>query len=308
MASHSYEARVILALEAIRKDKKLSLRAVAKIFEVFDRTLYRRRDGHTLRRDTEPNLKNLTRSEETTIVQYILELCARSFPPRLSGVEDMANQLLCVRDAPPVGKFWAHNFVRRHLELRTRYTRRYDYQWAKCEDPKAIGEWFDLVRNMKAKHGILDDDTYNFGETGFMMGIIHVGMVVTSSDGRSKAKLAQPGNREWATVIGAVNAQGWAIPPFIILAVQYHQASWYEETGIPAIWRIQVTDNGWTNNEAGLAWIKHFDYHTASHTKGGRRLLILDGHESHHSTVFELYCQEHNIVTLCMPAYSSYYL
>ena len=58
---------------------------------------------------------------------------------------------------------------------------------------------------MKAKHGILDDDTYNFDETGFMMGIIHMGMVITSSDGR-KAKLAQPGNREWATVIGAVNA------------------------------------------------------------------------------------------------------
>ena len=57
---------------------------------------------------------------------------------------------------------------------------------------------------MKAKHGILDDDTYNFDETGFMMGIIYVGIVVTSSNGR-KAKLAQPGNREWAIVIRAVN-------------------------------------------------------------------------------------------------------
>ena len=59
---------------------------------------------------------------------------------------------------------------------------------------------------MKAKHGILDDDIYNFDETGFMMGVIHIGMVVISSNGRSKAKLAQPGNREWAIVIGAINA------------------------------------------------------------------------------------------------------
>ena len=29
-----------------------------------------------------------------------------------------------------------------------------------------------------------------------MMGIIFVGMVVTTSDGRSKVKLAQPSNRE----------------------------------------------------------------------------------------------------------------
>ena len=42
--------------------------------------------------------------------------------------------------------------------------------------------------------------------------------------------------------------------------------------------------------------------------KGAYRLLILDGHESHHSTDFEVYCKENNIVTLCMPAHSSHRL
>ncbi len=36
----------------------------------------------------------------------------------------------------------------------------------------------------------MDDDIYNFDEIGFIMGIIFVGMVVTTSDGCSKAKLA----------------------------------------------------------------------------------------------------------------------
>jgi hypothetical protein len=36
--------------------------------------------------------------------------------------------------------------------------------------------------------------------------------------------------------------------------------------------------------------------------------LILDGHESYHSTEFELYCQQNNIITLCMPLHSSYLL
>jgi hypothetical protein len=220
----------------------------------------------------------------------------------------MANQLLRVRDAPPVGKLWAHNFVQRKKELKMRWSRRYDYQRAKCEDPKVIGDWFALVRNTKAKYGIVDDDIYNFDETGFMMGIICVGMVVTISDGRSKAKLAQPGNREWATVIQGVNALGWAIPPFIILAAQYHLANWYTECNLPADWRIATTDNGWTTNAVGLDWIKHFDYHTAPRAKGKYRLLILDGHESHHSTEFELHCQQNNIITLCMPPHSSHLL
>jgi hypothetical protein len=30
-----------------------------------------------------------------------------------------------------------------------------------------ISPWFDLVRNVKAKYRILDEDTYNFDETGF---------------------------------------------------------------------------------------------------------------------------------------------
>jgi hypothetical protein len=36
--------------------------------------------------------------------------------------------------------------------------------------------------------------------------------------------------------------------------------------------------------------------------------LVLDGHESHHSTEFELFCKENKIITLCMPAHSSHIL
>ena len=218
MPATSKEANIILALEALQNDENLTVAAAAKIYNVNRCTLQRRRAGKPARRDIPANSRNLTDLEEQTIVQYVVELYTRAFPPRLGDVEDMANQLRRARNAPPVGKRWAHNFVKRQDDLRTRYTRRYDYQRAKCEDPKVISEWFALVRNVKAKYGIVDDDTYNFDETGFIMGIIFAGMVVTTSDGRSKAKLAQPGNREWATVIQGVNALGWAIPPFIILA------------------------------------------------------------------------------------------
>ena len=227
------ESRVILALQALQRDKNLSIRSAAKIYNIPATTIRHRRDGRTARRDTRPNSTKFTESEEEAIVQYVIELVTRSFPPRLRGVEEMANHLLRVRDALPVGQKWARNFVKRRPELRTRWSRRYDYQRAKCEDPKLISEWFALIQNTKAKYGILDDDTFNFDEVGFMMGVIFAGMVVTTSDGRTRAKLAQPGNREWSTVIQAVNARGWAIPPFIILAAQNHLANWYQECGLP---------------------------------------------------------------------------
>ena len=113
MPSTSKESRIILALQALQNDKKLSIRAAAKAYGVSQATLGRRRAGKPARDDTTPKSKNLTLSEEEAIVRYIIELVARAFPPRLCGVEDMANQLLRKRNAPPVGKLWAHRFVKR---------------------------------------------------------------------------------------------------------------------------------------------------------------------------------------------------
>lgn len=52
-----------------------------------------------------------------------------------------------------------------------------------------------------AKYGIAEADVYNFDETGFMMGVISLAMVVTSAERRGRLKMAQQGNREWVIVI-----------------------------------------------------------------------------------------------------------
>ncbi|KAM9874235.1 transposase, partial [Verticillium dahliae] len=83
---------------------------------------------------------------------------------------------------------------------------------------------------------------------------------------------------------------------------------WYENSPLPQDWVIATSDNGWTTNERGLEWIQHFDKHTKPRKTGGYRLLILDGHESHDYTDFELHCKENNIITLCMPPHSSHIL
>ena len=308
MDSPIKENQMNLAIEAIRKTPELSIRAVAKTYMVPHSTLSSRLKGIIAQCDTTPPCRKLTDLEESTIIQYALDLDARSFPPRLGAVEDMANRLLADRDAPPVGPRWAANFVKRHKELSTRFTRRYDYQRAQCDDPDVINAWFQLVRNTIAKYGIEETDIYNFDETGFMMGMISTAMVVTSWERRGKPRLAQPGNREWVSVIQGINSQGWAIPPFIIVAGQHHLTNWYEDSTLPPDWVIATSHNGWTTNDKGVEWIQHFERHTSGRCSGAYRLLVMDGHESHHSTKFELFCKDHNIITLCMPPHSSHIL
>ena len=101
----------------------------------------------------------------------------------------IANLLLAARGAPPVGTRWPYRFITRHEKLKTRQVRRYDYRRALCEDPAVINAWFSLVENTITKYGIADDDIYNFDETGFQMGVISAGMVVTSSERVLNAKL-----------------------------------------------------------------------------------------------------------------------
>jgi hypothetical protein len=250
-------------------------------------------------------LKKLTKLEEEVIVRHILELDSRGFAPTLCAVREMADKLLSERSAGQVGKLWPRNFVNRTDSLTTRFNRPYDWQRALCEDPDTIQGWFELVARTKATYGILDQDTYNFDETGFMMGRISSQLVVTGSERRGRPKAIQPGNREWVTVIQGINAAGWAIPPFVIFAGKYHLSAWYQED-IPRDWAIAVSKNGWTTNELGVAWLKHFVAHTKDRRVGAWQLLLIDGHESHNSLEFQDICRENQIYTLCMPPHSSH--
>ncbi|KAF4306716.1 hypothetical protein GTA08_BOTSDO06117 [Botryosphaeria dothidea] len=200
------------------------------------------------------------------------------------------------------------NFIRRTPELKAQRSRAYNRQRALNEDYKVISQWFKLVSSIKEKYGIQDEDSYNFNEIGFMIGVILAQSVVTGSDRRGRPKVVQPGNREWVTVIQGINAAGWAIPPFIIFAGKHHLSTWYKGNDIPRDWAIGLRDNGWTNNELGVAWLKHFNAHTKTRTVGTHRLLVIDGHESHISLEFQEICKENNIITLYMPPHSSHLL
>jgi hypothetical protein len=153
----------------------------------------------------------------------------------------------------------------------------------------------------------LEDDIYNFDETGFQIGVISTAKVITGAE-RARPVSIQPGNREWVTVIDCISSYGWSVPPVIIFEGKVHQSTWYSDT-LPLDWVIGVSENGWTDNELGLTWLKNvFEKHTASRTKGVYRLLILDGYSSYLTPEFDLFCKEHSIITLCMLLHSSHLL
>jgi hypothetical protein len=249
--SRSSEADIQLTISSLNRHQIKTERAAVRTFNVPRMTLRDRRAGRPARRDCQPNSKKLTQLEEEVIVSYILDLDQRGFAPTYAAVRDMADKPLAARGAAQVGVHWPRNFVKRTDSLTTRFNRSYDRQRALCEDPALIKSWFELVEETKAKYGICNNNVYNFDKAGFIMGKITTQLVVTGSERRGRPKAIQPGNRKWVTLIAAINAAGWSIPPFLIFAGQYHLSAWYEED-IPRDWAIAVSDNGWTNNKLGV--------------------------------------------------------
>jgi hypothetical protein len=177
------ETRILLAIQATHSPRKLSIRRAAHVYEVDHSRLARRIHGHQPRAGRRDKQRSLTLIGEEELIRYVINRDTRGFGPLIEeDVRDMANLFRVMRRAPPVGKYWPYRFVQTEPKLKMRFSRAYDYQRALCEDPDLIKNWFELVKNMRAKYNIQDADFYNFHETGFMMGVISGSMVVTSSE------------------------------------------------------------------------------------------------------------------------------
>ena len=189
--------RLELAIQAVRNGQITSIQKAAQLYDIPRTTLRDRLNGGQEQALSNRTKRKLTVTEEDILLQWILTMDKRGAPLRPSSVRDMANLLLADRDAskppPTVGINWVYHFVQRHDTLKTRFSRKYDYRRALCEDSSKIQKWFELVRSTIEEFGIADEDIYNFDETGFAMGIVATAKVITQADKRSRPSLVQPG-------------------------------------------------------------------------------------------------------------------
>jgi hypothetical protein len=142
-------------------------------------------------------------------------------------------------------------------------------------------------------------------EKGFAMGLLGKTKVVISRHEKNTS-MTQCGNREWVSLIECISIDGRALTPWIIFKAKRQQAAWFEKLKEG---HIAITDNGWTDNELGLRWLKDcFNVQTKSSQRGLYRMLVLDGHASHISTKAIDFCVENKIVLACLPPHSTHLL
>lgn len=80
-----------------------------------------------------------------------------------------------------------------------------------------VERWFQDYQRVATKHGICQQDIYNFDETGFQIGVRQDQFIITREP-KKKLFNRSVTNQESITILEAVSADGFTYPPHIILS------------------------------------------------------------------------------------------
>ncbi|OWT42563.1 DDE superfamily endonuclease domain-containing protein [Pochonia chlamydosporia 170] len=307
------ESRIQEALQYFEDFPGAKVAAVARLFHVPRGRLRYRLEGRQPKKGAAGHNTLLTRPEELAVCRYIDRLDNVGLAVRKEFVRDAANLILRERSSkakagnpPAVGQHWVSRFLTRY-GYDSKKQKTLDSNRQVAEDIDKVNQYFQRLREIIETHGITPEDIWNMDETGFQLGVGKDQLIVTK---RERAHyLAIPTNRESATAIEAISAAGRHCPGFLIMTGSKHMARWYAESvGLDEDTALGVSETGYSNDELSLEWIRHFDKHTASTAKGLKRLLILDGHGSHHTKEFIEYCDNHHIIPFGLPSHLTHIL
>jgi hypothetical protein len=138
------DRRMEMALEAYNMGRFKSKTACAKAYSVPKSTLINRLNGTKPRRELLSNGRKLSDLDEETLKEWIIDMYERGLGLGIPRIQYLAQLLLSARSKPQpklasISEKWVQRFIQRH-NLKSKWTTRYGYQRAKCEDPQMMRE------------------------------------------------------------------------------------------------------------------------------------------------------------------------
>lgn len=160
---------------------------------------------------------------------------------------------------------------------------------------------------------ITAENIYNWDEKGFIIGKGHKTKRIMNKQAYKKGQIrqnAQDGNREFISLLAAICADGTYVPPALIYqgASQDLQSSWMEDLQDDDEGYFTSSENGWTCDALGRAWLRKFHQETKKKAGNRRRLLIVDGHSSHINMEFLKLADSFKILICILPPHTTHRL
>ncbi|KAF5375698.1 hypothetical protein D9615_009380 [Tricholomella constricta] len=241
-------------------------------------TLKRRVQGISSQASSNAQKSWVTDSEADVIINYALKLAEEGWPFSRTRMQEHADEVVRARHGDSfvgVGKCWVDRFVNKHnTHLKACWSRTLDQQRARAGNPVAKEDFFKKLKYMidgkEDEDPIKPQDIYGTDESGFQDGI-----------GQSERVLGRAGKKG-----------------------EHFQSTWHQENVLKA--SLGHQKKGYTDGEIGVEWIKNFDRQTKEKANGRRRLLLVDGHNSHYTRGFLEHARVNQIRVLCYPSHATH--
>jgi len=256
--------------------------------------------------------RKLNNTQDLAVCQYLEHLDRMGTSARYGMLAHCANTILKLSHndpttlPPTVGPLWPKRFLQAHPQFHIRKQQSLDIARKNAHDPENIRVWFRGYQQLCMDFGIQEGDIYNFDETGFRIGVGKFQWIITRDLSR-KSYHASDNNRKFVTVVECVSGDGNVLPPMFILAGSVIQSAWFNNSLDNDV-VITVSETEYSYEDICLAWVKHFEKHSAKRRQGVCRLLLCDGYGSHTTKDFIDFCVLHQIKIYCLPPHTSHIL
>lgn len=305
-SSAAAERRINDAMEALSEGLYPSIAAAARDFDIPTRTLQRRMNGMGPLSSRPPTNKALSDAQELAICEYIERLDSWEMSARPRMVERAANYLLSLDGSNRVvGPHWTRRFLDRHPEYLKRKPKTLSVQRKNAHNLDDMEEYFEKFRKLVEGFGLVPEDIWNMDETTFRIGGGKAQWVITM-DARKALVMQDPDNREHITSAESINGVGHTIPAFLILQAKHTLHKWTIYNDLSDEISLSVSDSGYSNDSLAMAWLRHFEKHSAKGQMGLYRLLIMDSYSSHLTYEFWSFAKEHKIILFRLPPRSTH--
>lgn len=161
--------------------------------------------------------------------------------------------------------------------------------------------WYDRLEPLVKRIPL--SNIYNFDENGFQVGQGKPQNVISRNQHRTRLLSGERG--DLLTGIECIAADGWLMKPYFVAPGVVHLERWYEGGTLPDESRIAVLPSGYSNDLA-VDWLRFFQEHTCHCARGGPRLLLFDGHDSHLTWEFLHLCEQWDIIAFVFPPHTTH--
>ena len=296
-----------LAIGAL--DSGYSMREVCEAFSIPRTSLRDHYNGRvTSRKMGPPSI--LTKEEENKLVSYMVDMAKLAHPLSATDLKLKVAEICHTRGTPfkdgIPGKSWFILFQKRHPHLVLRTPQPLEVCRARNLCPSMVHTFFTNLEHLYKQQNYQPSHIWNVDESGANASRNGVGRVFAPKGSRNVHTLI-PNEREWISVLTAINAQGESISNFYIFKGIRPRRNYLALCEDGASFGMQK--KGWIDSYLFSKWMDHFLSKLRERglmSTSDRHLLVLDGHKAHLTLEVVSKAKKHGVDMLPLPSHTSH--